>query len=375
MNTILKLSAVAIILTLPFSCKNSGEAKSDEANIQLVDKKATIETRYLFNNLLKYQDSAIMFGHQDDLAYGIGWWGGEFNSDVAKVTGKYPAVFGWDLGEIGEERNIDSVLFDDIEKWIIEVYKRGGINSISLHLDNPVTGGDSWDVTPAVSEIIPGGSLHKQFKVTLDVIAAFFSRLKADDGTFVPVIFRPWHELNGSWFWWGRDLCTPEEFKELFRFTVEYLRDEKSLHHILYSYSTDRFSSEQEYLERYPGDDYVDILGYDDYHSFTQKETINQGIQAMQILAGLSEQKEKPFALTETGLETIPEKDWWTEHLLYPILEDPDARKISYLLVWRNGRLDHHYAPYPGHISEASFKLFEDNPATWFLEDLPDFYR
>ena len=83
--------------------------------------------------------------------------------------------------------------------------------------------------------------------------------LKGDRQEYIPVIFRPFHELNGSWFWWGGKNCTPEEIKQLYRFTVAYLRDQKNVHNLLYAYNTDRFTTKEDYLERYPGDEWVDI--------------------------------------------------------------------------------------------------------------------
>lgn len=340
-----------------------------------VDPNASTATKALMANLLKYQGDALMFGHQDDLAYGVGWLAEEFSSDVEKVSAKFPAVFGWDAGEIGQERNIDGVLFTNMQQWMIEVYKRGGVNTLSWHLDNPVTSDDSWDQTPAVHAIIPGGDLHEEFKLTLDDLADFLAGLKTEDGTYVPVIFRPWHELNGSWFWWGKNNCSVEDFKALFRFTVEYLRDVKGFHHLLYSYSTDKFDTYEEYMERWPGDEYVDLIGYDDYHNFAEKKSIQKGISSLRILAALGDSLNKPFALTETGLESIPNPLWYTEHVLGPIKSDELARKTSYMLVWRNFDTKHHYAPYPGHPSVEEFKKFEADDFTWFLDELPDMYQ
>jgi mannan endo-1,4-beta-mannosidase len=149
----------------------------------------------------------------------------------------------------------------------------------------------------------------------------------------------------------------------------------KGLHNILYSYSTDKFASEEEYLERWPGDDFVDLIGYDDYHNFAQKETVEKGINSLRILARLGQLKNKPFALTETGLEMIPVEDWWTENILKEIKSDSMARKASYFLVWRNGRPDHYYAPYPGQLSADDFIQFERDTFTWFLEDLPNMFE
>ena len=161
----------------------------------------------------------------------------------------------------------------------------------------------------------------------------------------------------------------------LFKFTVEYLRDEKGLHHLLYSYSTDKFSTYEEYMERWPGDEYVDLIGYDDYHNFAEKESVHKGINSLRILAALGDSLNKPFALTETGLESIPDPLWYTEHVLESIKNDDLARKASYMLVWRNFDTKHHYAPYPGHASEEEFKKFEADEFTWFLDELPEMYK
>ena len=377
-NLNVSLSLLAGILLI-FSCTSSpSEDKSTktghEGDITLVDPDATSETKALFHNLLKYQDSAIMFGHQDDLAYGIGWWGDDFRSDVHDVCQKFPAVFGWDAGEIGKVRNIDSVRFIRMQNWMIHVFERGGINTLSWHLDNPVTGGDTWDTSPAVHDIIPGGEKHDLYKSLLDSLAKYIQELKTENGTAVPVIFRPFHELNGSWFWWGEKNCSREDYIALFRFTVEYLRDEKEVHNLLYSYSPDRFNSEEEYLDRFPGKEYVDVLGYDDYHSFASERSISKGIESLRTLVELGEKMNKPAALTETGLEKIPIPNWWTDYIFNPIKTDSIARKISYFLVWRNADTTHHYAPYPGHPSAENFIHFEQDEYSWFLEDLPDMY-
>ncbi len=378
MKRFYSVPGLLIPLFLACSCSLKNPDKNDHKGpnpaFSTTDPGATKETRALFVNLLKYRDQAIMFGHQDDLAYGVGWWADDFRSDVHDVTGKFPAVFGWDASGIGTGRNIDSVSFQKMHDWMITVFEKGGINTLSWHLDNPVTGGTAWDRTRAVYAILPGGEKHDFYKSQLDLLAGFIASLKTSGGTPVPVIFRPFHELNGSWFWWGRDNCTPEEYKNLFRFTVEYLRDEKKLHNLLYSYSTDKFGSEAEYMERFPGEDYVDLLGYDDYHSFSKASSIPEGIKSLRTIVNLGNSMGKPAALTETGLESIPDSLWWTRNVLEPIKNDSVARQITYMLVWRNFNTKHHYAPYPGHPSAEDFKSFEADPFTWFLGDLPDMY-
>ncbi|MET0393563.1 MAG: glycosyl hydrolase, partial [Chitinophagaceae bacterium] len=232
------------------------------------DAAATAETANLYHNLGKTLAKGILFGHQDDLAYGVGWKYLSGRSDIKDVTGDYPAVYGWELGglELDQPVNLDSVPFDKMQAFIRTGYRRGGVVTISWHLHNPLTGKSAWDPADStVAAILPGGSKHALFKSWLDKVAAFMKGLKGDNGEFIPVIFRPFHELNGDWFWWGGRHCTPEEFKKLWRFTVSYLRNERQLHHLLYAYNTDRFASREAYLQKYPGDEWVDVVGFDIY--------------------------------------------------------------------------------------------------------------
>nr|MBP7346982.1 hypothetical protein [Sediminibacterium sp.] len=65
---------------------------------QTADKKASITTIKLFNNLFKVLPEGILFGHQDDLAYGLGWEYIPGKSVIQDAVGEYPAVYGWELG-------------------------------------------------------------------------------------------------------------------------------------------------------------------------------------------------------------------------------------------------------------------------------------
>ncbi|NJO70447.1 MAG: hypothetical protein HC830_15210, partial [Bacteroidetes bacterium] len=179
------------------------------------DPKATRETVNLFRNMISLQNKGIMFGHQDALVYGNGWYYEEGRSDVKDVCGDHPAVYGWELGhlELGDTYSLDSVHFNKIQEGVKTVYARGGINTISWHLRNPLTGGSAWDVSSGktVASILPGGEKHQLFLQYLDRLAEFLLSLKTDDGTYIPVIFRPYHEHTGSWFWWGKDLCSADD--------------------------------------------------------------------------------------------------------------------------------------------------------------------
>ena len=338
------------------------------------DKAATKETQFLFANMQKLAQSHVIFGHQDDLAYGVGWVKEKGRSDVKSSTGSYPGIYGWDLGRLESEqtKNIDGVPFKDIITYVKEVYSRGGINTFSWHFNDPVTDSTAWSKpTTTVKQIIPGGAHHDAYVKYLDKFAVFARQLQGLKGEMIPIIFRPFHEHTGSWFWWGNKECTPQQFIALWRFTIDYLRDSKKLHHILVAYSAADFASEEDYLERYPGDNYVDIIGFDAYQQKDVLQFKKDLNDRYQILEKVAQEHHKLPALTETGYVLIPDPQWWTNVLL-PVITQ---YKTAYVLTWRNWKTEHYFAPYPGQISEADFKLFYADPKMIFQDKLkPSIY-
>lgn len=341
------------------------------------DRGATTATVKLLASMKKMSEQGIMFGHQDDLAYGTTWIYPSGESDVKSVAGDYPALFGMDMGhmEHGSPVNLDSVPFEDMRAFVRAIDSMGGIITFSWHLDNPLTGGNAWDVSDknTVASVLPGGKQNEMYCQWLDRLAEWFLSLKESNGDPVPVIFRPFHEHTGSWFWWGQTLCTADQYKGLWRFTVDYLRNTKGVHNLLYAYSTSGdISDSGQYLERYPGDDYVDILGFDYYQDNSQGggRYITEVNSLLGLLTEIAGQHGKLPALTETGLESVSDPQWWTG-TLWPAVRD---HRISYLLVWRNAhnRPGHYYAPFPGQQSADDFVTFTALPQTLFLKDVEE---
>lgn len=328
----------------------------------------------LIRTLKSIQEKGILFGHQDDLAYGRNWKYVDGESDVKRVAGDYPALFGWELGglELGDSMNLDAVPFNVMKRLAIKANQMGGINTFSWHPYSLVNGKNAWFTdTSVVKYIIPGGSLHEQFKGELDKLADFFSGLKTKDGHPIPFIFRPWHEMGGSWFWWGTKHTTPEEYKALFNFTINYLKQDKGLTNMVVCYSPNGgYQNEQEYLTWYPGDDVVDILGVDEYewpgatnwHSHMQK--------LLSIMIRVAKEKQKLAALAETGYENVPDSLWFTQELGKAIEPDSIANDLSYVMVWRDDPVVHFFFPYQGHPAAADAKQFLEQPNIWLLNDL-----
>lgn len=363
-----------ILFSILFMC--SCKEKNSHQKLSVVDNKLTKETYNLYNNLYELGiNKKVLLGQQDATVYGIGWFGDENRSDVKSVCGSNVAVYGWDISglEIDSDVNIDGVPFDRIKREIVDAYKRGGVNTISWHTINPVDGSDSWNVGDSiVKRLLINGDLHHLYISWLDKVSTFITSLKDDKGEAIPIIFRPFHENNGKWFWWGAPYCTPKEYTDLWKFTVNYLKDTKGIHNLLYSFSPNFLASEDEYLEYYPGDDYVDIWGTDSYCiNESQYKSVTK--TAIVAIGNLAKKANKPFALTETGYESIKNPLWWSEVLL-PLVENTG---MCYVLVWRNAfNIDnHYYAPYPGHASADNFIEFVNNPNIYVENEMPNMYK
>lgn len=348
---------------------------------KLIDEKATTETKNLFRNLHTISKQYTLFGHQHATEYGHGWRGDEGRSDVKSVTGSHPAVIGVDLsGFTGRSPEQIAQTAEALRKNVAATYDRGGVTTIAWHFSNPVSGGgfywkDSVSL-PAVRYIIPGGEAHEKYKDILEIIANWAKTVTGSDGKLVPMIFRPFHEFDGDWFWWGRAHSTVEEFKSLWKFTVSYLRDSMNVHQFIYAFSPDnRFLNEETYLERYPGDEWVDMVGMDNYGDMGRNRySPDTAALKLKIVSDYAKKAGKLAAFTETGLESIPNNTWWTETLL-KVMRWSDMH-LAYVLVWRNDQNSptHHYAPFPGHSSVPDFIKFYNDPYTLFEKDVRGVY-
>lgn len=362
--------ALAAIALLAASCggRRPAAPPSDTPRDQLMNRLMDLS-----------REGKIAYGHQDDIVYGHSWkvddWENDplERSDVKDVSGSYPLVVGFDLGGIekGDSLNLDGVPFGLIRKATLAHIGRGGIVTFSWHPDNPLTGGDAWDVSSdeVVASVLGGKENHGKFMEGLRRAADFIESLGD-----VAVIFRPWHENVGSWFWWGGKLCTPGQYRELYRLTWVYFVKERGLTNIVWCYSPNGDATAEEYMERYPGDEFVDILGFDTYE-YVGSATLGEAGAAfanelkdnLMKLNALAVSHKKIQCLSETGLEGIPDTEWWTSVLYPAIREFP----ISYVLTWRNAhdKPGHFYGPWKGCEGEEDFRQFSEKDDIVFLKN------
>jgi len=354
----------------------------ENTTLSLVDSKATDATNALYANLWEVQQNGTMFGHHDDLIYGRNWYTENGRSDIKDVVGDYPAVFSVDVAEIMDDRSDVSELNDDRIRTIKEARSRGEVIIANMHLNNPLTGGDSWDNSSnfVAKEILTDGSPTQiKYQGWLDKLADFANNLKDKEGDLIPIIFRPFHEHTQTWSWWGRSATTQNEFIQLWKFTIDYLKDSRNVHNFIYAISPqlDQAGSKDSFLFRWPGDNYVDFIGMDSYHG-TNTTAFSTNLRNLSLL---SQEKMMPCGVTETGVEGIRQadgtsiKDYWTSEIGVPLT----GKEISMVVLWRN-KYDpnntgyHYFAPFDGEPTAPNFRDFYDMSHILFSGDLPNMY-
>ena len=332
----------------------------------------------LFMRLKTLQEKGVMFGQQDSPFYGFSWTniGKEGivcpdKNDVKDVCGDLPAVMGFDLGglEYFSLKNIDGVPFDYERAEIVKHYERGGIITLSWHPLNPTNNENAWNTKGnPVEKILPGGALNGKFNAWLDELVGYIKSLKDSKGNAIPLIFRPWHEMNGGWFWWGKDSCTPEQYRQLFRYTYHYMQAQGDFDNILWAYSPNLGNkSVEDYMRYYPGD-FIRLLGADCYQYSPKQEFIDGTRAEISYMAAVAQQTGQLIALTEFGFKNCDDAKWYTTSI-WPAIQ---GYKLSHILTWRNatGDASEAFGPYPGKTEANDFVKFVGKPEVLMLEDV-----
>lgn len=395
MNTRNGLMLAALLLTVSYGAgaetvvSKAGAAIEKRPSLEatrklLVDPLATPETVALFYHLKQIAKRGQTLIGQQDPNESVNEKGGEMA--IKRVTGSDPAVWGSDFMHITHPANTnDTGWFHDTEKSIIQfassAYDRNMVNIFCWHLHDPyecksfnVSGLTKETEEKAFRSLLPGGEKHEWYKGKLRKVAEVVGNIKGKDGTLSPVIFRPFHEFDGDWFWWGKKYCTPQEYQTLWRFAVTYLRDELKVRNLLYAFSPDcSFKSEADFLERYPGDAYVDLVGFDDYSDF-ENNRIADVAKKLAIISDYAKKHNKLAALTEAGYRKKPVPanlytDYYGKAFADPSLE------IAFLMFWRQKKDGPGYfVPYPGCETVDDFKRFASHPRFRLLKGLENLY-
>ena len=199
-------------------------------------------------------------------------------------TGKWLGMIGGDYFRYGPGGIVTS--FNPIA---INYWNAGGLVTLSLHMPNPTTRGAVYDASrlDEAGLLTPGSATYNTYVSMLDQIAAALQTLQSAG---VVVILRPFHELNGDWFWWGTRFLSTSQFQSLWQFTYNYLTTTKGLHNLVWLYSVNAGTGSL--TARYPGHSYVDVTGFDLYSNDP-----SQGVASYNTLVGLG----KPTSFSEFG--------------------------------------------------------------------------
>lgn len=269
---------------------------------QLVDSLANQNTQLLMNYLAGIYGSYTLAGHQHQGSQNLPFPSSTY---LNLSGGLKPAIRASDFIEYSPTRiAYGANPNNESEQSIAWAKQNNGILSMSWHWNAPAnlvnsaeypwwrgfyTQGTTFNLPGALAN--PAGA---DYQLLLRDIDAIGTQLKKFQDAGVPVIWRPLHEAQGGWFWWGAH--GPTAFKQLWRLTYDRLTNYHGLHNLIWEFTSS--AAEGNFLDWYPGDDVVDMIGLDIY---TDPTSTMSG-QWYDILSHYN--GSKLIALSETG--TLP---------------------------------------------------------------------
>jgi mannan endo-1,4-beta-mannosidase len=289
-----------------------------------VNKDASPEAKKILSFLYDIKGKYILSGQHN--------YNHEMNvySDRAKsMTGKYPALWGTDFIWNGTNDPGQQIVDEAIKKW-----KDGYLVTLMWHegrpTDDPPYGwkesvqakltNAEWDEL-----ITPNSALNKKWLDQVDKIASYLKQLR---DAHVPVLWRPYHEMNGVWFWWG-DKKGENGIIKLWKMMYDRFTNYHHLNNLIWIWGANGLRDIPKdqafhYGYYYPGADYVDILGADVYHFDYEQSDYNE---LLNVAAG------KLIALTEVGelpnpevLQTQPQWAWFMVWTSWLWTDNPEGR-------------------------------------------------
>jgi mannan endo-1,4-beta-mannosidase len=307
----------------------------------------------------------------------LGTWWTDSNGSMASDLGKQPKVVAYEYYAPNYPHKSDCGKADktplqnvDGSRWaqwtlVRNHYAAGGVVSFTAHMPNFVTygtytsdvcdqadsnQGTSWDRTGnVVTEILPGGTKNAAYRAYLDGMASYFRSFTTTGGELIPILFRPFHEINAGWFWWGGDNAGSTDghskVVELWRYTWDYLTNIKGLTNLVWSWSVDAaVGASADFSRFWPGSAYIDLLAIDVYIApnqgqnttlFDSSGAVRQAYEALARFAKL--EGGFPIAISEFGFQHDLRREpaLWNSKLVDFL--DTVSVKPSYFLIFGGG--------------------------------------
>ncbi|MEO9853070.1 MAG: glycosyl hydrolase [Reichenbachiella sp.] len=389
-----------------------------------VDANATDKTVALYRNLkdIAFTEDQFLFGQEFANSYNTsGLSGNPWQSECEDVVGDHPAVLGSDffyyLKDNGAEKSTHLTAvqkaYNDFGEGAIITFdwhmpgpggntNHGGTNTsfaydVVHNTSNGYYNNDSDGDANKIHGKTPRDWFYDRLKEVRDIINDDLWQYKDGSWHHIPIVFRLFHEMNGSWFWWGKDDLSAADYISLYQMTAGFLKSECST--VLFCWSPDMFYTKASWgrskgMDYYPGDDYVDILGLDAYNIGDAVYPISEFRDQMRAMSDNAWNKQKIAVLAETGykLEGWADFDgsqpwhkpwtggnYWQDRVLDALVNDPQQRasKIAWVLTWINSPwASQPYVSIPSHPNWAKIKLndFEDETSTLFASNVPNMY-
>lgn len=388
----------------------------------LANSRATAETKNLFDNLratasrrqtLVGMDQSTTMGEfmrQSSCGYADSSRINGYTSDLRQVCGKGPGIYGFELARVladfyvplspSELRRRRDQEQNQVRYHVKQIHQRGGVITFHWHSNHPVDSNhlkynqgplEIWQMlppsictaNPTLRSLRNCGSSYNKFKNRFDLVVKWMNSLKDDSGKPIPVIFRPFHEQNGNWFWWGvpnaRLLNAWQvSYRSMWKWMVNY-HNIHGNNNILWATSPNGgrgLNTKANYLKYVPELQYVDVLGYDYYGDYSSPNIQKQ----VDLVVQIAEQHGKIPAVTEIGYNTDGNRaKWpanvWSKATVGAILN----KRIAWALMWfnypENGNCNFkYYGPHKNHRNERDFQKV-CNSRNVLFEGQYSFYR
>ncbi len=323
------ITSIFLLVILLLNCTNNYK------HPEPVNPNASKEAKALLDFLYQISGKYILSGHHNWINLPT-----KYNEEVKQLTGHYPVVWGSDFSFHFRGRDPEVVRQGMIDK-AIELYQQGHIITLMWHCCYP-TDGDSctrksiWVMENKVPQsewdslTTAETALNNQWRAQADKVAKYLKQLQEAN---VPVLWRPYHEMNGVWFWWCQH---PGEdgFVKLWKMMVDYFTNYHQLNNLIWVWNANAprntpGDEAYDYKDYFPGIEYVDVLAADVYHN-DYKQSHHDDLL---VLA-----QGKPISLGEVGemptpgiLNQQPRWTWfmgWTNFL--HDANNPDSVRALY---------------------------------------------
>lgn len=375
LSTNLNLGIHTIVLKVT---DTSGDTATDTITISVtqqgvytpIDNNATQETKNLFTNIASIANSdKFIFGQEFPLSFQLKSLDFDLNtSDCKDVTGDHPGVYGIDPHYMLYKTASQKQLHIDEAK---HAYANGSIVTFDFHQqsksDHKIYFNDittSTDKSLMFDIVNNRNNARDWFYKELDQVLNIIN----NDLGF-PIVYRPFHEMDGNWFWWGTQATnhSPQLYIDFYRLTVDYMRNKSNL--ILFGWTP----NEKINSSYYPGDDYVDLVGIDAY-----SQNVTTLKNNLIDLTKFATTHNKVAILSETGkgnyVNDAP--TFWTSTILKAIQDGGSDIRIAWALAWFNAPWDSNqsnlFIPNSSSSTEVKddFKKFYNSETTLFQNEV-----